>query len=96
VNHADLFRCCWGTPVERERQRRINLALWAYAYEVANEPMVSDAQFDTVASRSDPTIITGRLDQWWQQNFSPSTGQWIHAHPELNQVAALHRRITAL
>lgn len=104
--HADMFAALprapraphmpWGSPVERERRRRIRLALWAYAYEVLAEPMVSDAEYDAEALASDPNMKTGRHDAWWRRNFSPATGQWIHSHPEFERVAALHARIKEL
>ena len=46
----------WGSPVEVERKRRINLALWAYAYEVQDDPLVDDATFDREARLVDPSI----------------------------------------
>lgn len=90
---ADLWQA-WGTPAERERRRRIRLSLYAYAYEVAAVPMVDDATYDALARASVPTLRTGRLDEWWRERFDPSTGQWIHAHPELDGIAALHGRLT--
>lgn len=91
MNQADLFG--WGSPVERERRRRIRLTVWAYAYEITDAPLVSDDRFDSEARASDPTITTGRLDQWWRETFTPHSGQWIHHHPELPKVAALHQRL---
>jgi hypothetical protein len=84
----------WGSPDEVERKRRINVALWAYAYEVQSDPLVDDATFDREAALIDPTIATGnrRLDTFFYQKFAPHTGQWIWQHPELNKVAALYRR----
>jgi hypothetical protein len=38
----------WGNPVEREVWRRIRLSVAAYAYEYLDEPIMSDAEFDTV------------------------------------------------
>jgi len=77
----------WGNPVEVERRRRIRLSVWAYAYEVASTPLVSDARFDAEAAQSDPTIETGHLDDWWRVCFTPHTGMWILSHPELSAVA---------
>ena len=37
------------SEVERERRRRINVALWAYAYEERDDPIVDDATFDRVS-----------------------------------------------
>lgn len=89
----DLF--AWGTPVEVERRRRIRLCLWAYAYEIADNMLVSDTQFDAEARQSDTSIDTGHLDDWWRACFNPSTGMWIHMHPELDKVRKLYDRSTS-
>lgn len=85
MRQSDLFG--WGTGVEIERRIRIKLTLWAYAYEVHNVSLVSDAEYDAMARRSDPTIRTGRLDDWWRDNFTPDSGMWVLQHPELHLVA---------
>ena len=77
--------------VSEERRRRIQLSMWAYAYEIANEPMVSDAVFDATAAQSDPSITTGHLDDWWRKNFQPYTGSWVLSHPELSQLERRYR-----
>jgi hypothetical protein len=88
-----LFK--WGSPVERERQRRIMLAVYAYAYELQAAPLVSDAEFDALSLRIRPDMRTGNpaLDAWWRTEWSPHTGQWIHAHPDLPGVAAWYERL---
>lgn len=84
----------WGSPVERERRRRIRLAVWAYGYEFRHDSLVTDAEFDHEALLVDLSLDTGRpdLDAWFRREFNPSTGQWIHDHPELAKVAALYGR----
>ena len=86
----------WGSPVEKEKKRRIQIALWAYAYEIADSPLVDDATYDRVSLEIDPSIETGhkKLDKFFKEGFSPSTGQWIYNHPELHKVVALYRRVT--
>lgn len=91
VAHRSLLG--WGTPVEVERRRRIRLCLAAYAYEVLDAPIMTDAAFDALARQSDSTIRTGRLDDWWAEAFEPHTGQWILSHPELTRVARLYDRL---
>ena len=88
----DLFK--WGTPVEVERRRRIRLTLWAYAYEIEDRPLVPDHVFDAEAGKSDTSINTGHLDDWWRTCFNPSTGIWVHMHPELQKVRSLYDRCT--
>lgn len=89
----DLF--AWGTPIEVERRRRIRLTLWAYAYEIENNPLVTDSIFDSEALKSDPSIDTGHLDDWWRECFNPSTGMWVHKHPELQKVRLYYARCTS-
>ena len=87
----------WGSPVEVERRRRIRIALWAYAYEMRDNPLVSDAEFDREALLVQPEMSTGhaKLDRFFREEFAPHTGQWIYKHPELHKVVALYRRLTS-
>ena len=85
-----LFNHC--TNVEIERWRRIKLTVWAYAYEIANDPIATDEQFDALARQIDTTIDTGRLDDWWRENFQPHTGMWIHKHPEKHLARKIYER----
>lgn len=81
----------WGSEVERERKRRIDVAAWAYAYEVQDDPIVDDATFDRQAALIRPDLATGhpRLDAFFRTEFSPHTGQWIHRHPERHKLARM-------
>ena len=80
------------TKVEAERQRRICVSLWAYAYEVMNESLVSDHVFDAVCKEIDPSIETGHkvMDKFFKEVFGAHTGQWIHKHPELDKVKRMY------
>lgn len=71
-----------------ETRLRIRLSLWAYAYEFESDSMVSDAEFDAACREVDLSVRTKRpdLDEWWIDNFDPSTGMWIRKHPELDRV----------
>lgn len=93
---ADLFKRKWGQMrtgiIERERRRRILLAVWAYAYEFEHDPLVDDATFDRECYLVNPSIDTGRanLDHFFRTGFEPHTGQWIHDHPELSKVRTMY------
>jgi len=78
----------WGTPVEIERKRRIDVAAWAYAYEVENNPIVDDATFDREAALIDPSVSTGHavLDEFFRTEFGAHTGLWVHRHPEKHKL----------
>lgn len=81
----------WGSKVEKERRLRIRLAVAAYAYEVCNESIMSDHEFDKLCTEVDLSVDTGntKMDSWFRKEFNPSTGQWIHKHPQLPGIVYL-------
>ncbi len=85
----------WGSPVELERKRRINVALWAYSYEVESDSIVDDATYDRVCREIDLSVDTGNemMDEWFRHEFSPDTGQWVLSHPELHKISAMYKRL---
>ncbi len=76
--------------IAEEIKRRIDVAVWAYAYEMLNLSLVSDARFDKECLKVNPYILTGRPieDEFFKKEFAPFTGQWVHRHPDK---AGLHR-----
>ena len=78
----------WGSPLEREVRRRIQVSVGAYAYEVANTPIFSDDIWDRMAQQITPRMGTCHplLDEFFATQFSPMTGMWIHDHPDLRGV----------
>lgn len=84
----------WGTAEEVERRRRINLAVWAFAYEVMDDPLVDDATFDRESQLVDLAQDTGddELDLWFMENFDPSTGSWVQGHPNLEGLEKIYNK----
>lgn len=84
----------WGSEVEREVHRRIQIAVAAYAYEIADKPICSDMMFDWMASKIQKNLGTGHpvLDEFFAAEFSPMTGMWIHQHPELAGIEQIFTR----
>ena len=82
----------WGTEIEQEVKRRINVCVWAYAYEIRNDPLVSDDVFDTECLLVDLDILTGHdeLDTFFMCHFAPHTGMWIHSHPDLKGIERIY------
>ena len=76
----------------REIRNRIKLAIAAYAYEIANDPIMSDGEFDELASAIQPQELTGAPlpDLFFLESFEPHTGSWIHDHPDLPGIARLY------
>jgi len=90
----DEARGVWGSPIEREVYRRIQVCVAAYAYEIADKPIMSDTMFDWMAARIKRDMGTGHpvLDEFFQVHFSPMTGMWIHQHPELAGIERIFTR----
>jgi hypothetical protein len=88
----------WGTEVEVERRNRIRLTLAAYAYEYEDDPIMSDAEFDELSGQIDLSIRTGNdlLDDFFESEFSPDTGQWVRSHPEQGKLAAIYIYLSEL
>lgn len=77
-----------------ERRRRIRISLAALAYERYDSPIISDGEFDALCHAIIPTMETGheKIDAFFRTVFSPSTGSWIHRHPEIERINNLLRR----
>jgi len=84
----------WGNPIEKEIRRRIKISVWAYAYEMKNDSLVSDQQFDDECDKIDIMIRTGnkKLDGFFRKNFDSFTGQWIYEHPELAGIKKIYKK----
>lgn len=84
------------TPQDSEKRKRIFIALWAYAYEVENDPLVPDGVYDSVSHSIDVSIPTDNpeMDEWFKKNFVADTGQWIHIHPGIKRLREIYKHIT--
>lgn len=78
-----------------ETRLRIRLAVYAWAYEMHDDPLVSDAEFDRLARAVDLSKTTARpdLDAWFRENFDPSTGIWVRSHPEPDGLERVYRML---
>lgn len=78
-----------------EIRNRIRLAVAAYAYEIEDNPIMPDAEFDRLAASIKPCELTGRpiLDLFFLESFEPHTGIWIHDHPDLDGIARIYDTI---
>lgn len=83
----------WGLAIEQEVKRRIDLAVATYAYEIADNPIMSDDDWDKMAQFINPRLGTCHpiLDEFFAAEFSPMTGMWIHTHPELDKIEKIYR-----
>lgn len=95
---------CLGLPVvndvytpeaSAQRRLRIRLSVAAYAYEFESMSLMADEDFDGDCRAVKPEIETGHpvMDEFFKTEFSPSTGMWIHKHPELYLVEIYYRYI---
>ena len=78
--------------INQEIRNRIRLSVYAYAYEYLNHSVVSDSQFDKLASEIQPNVSTGNetLDKFFKNHFMPDTGIWVHRHPEIEGIKYLY------
>jgi hypothetical protein len=85
------------TPSEEEieRRNRILVALWAYAYEIMGTALVSDQKYDELCLKIRPSVKTGNdiLDAFFEKEFTPHSGMWVHKHPEFRKLANLYGRL---
>jgi len=74
-----------------EIRTRIRVSVAAYAYEIENDPIMSDAQFDDLAKRVRPNVATGNplLDIFFATQFDASTGMWVRNHPNQKRLKEL-------
>jgi hypothetical protein len=84
----------WGSSTEREVRQRIVVSVAAYAYEIADTPIMSDSMFDWNVSQVRPKLGTCHpiVDEFFASRFSPMTGMWIHEHPELDGIKRIFTR----
>jgi hypothetical protein len=79
------------------KRDRIRIALFAYAYEIANDPLISDSDYDKLAQRVEQNLHVetgnGELDFWFFDCFEAHTGMWVHQHPELDKLRNLYEKV---
>jgi hypothetical protein len=82
------------SPIEIERRNRIRLSVAAYAYEFQSDSIMSDGDFDALALSINKDVSTDNeeMDRFFREEFEPDTGQWIHAHPNLQGIERLYIR----
>lgn len=68
-----------------EIKNRIRVCVAAYAYEIENDPILSDTEFDELCLKIKPDLHTNDedLDKFFREEFDPNTGAWIHKHPNM-------------
>lgn len=83
-----------SSGVNQETRNRIRLSVAAYAYEVDNNSVMTDGEFDELAKQINPNVDTGHanLDKFFKKNFKPDTGMWIHQHPDLHGIKHIYEK----
>lgn len=82
----------WGSVVEKQTRLRIKLAIYAYAYEIENQSLISDEEYDKMSLEVDTSIKTSnrKMDNFFKKHFDPSTGVWVRKHPEIRKLSYLY------
>ncbi len=84
------------TFVNPEIRNRIRLSVAAYAYEVRNDPIMTDAEFDILSTKIAPGVPTGdvKFDRFFSTYFTPHSGMWIHRHPDKAGLERVYKMLT--
>ena len=82
-----------SNDITNQSKLRDDLLLWAYAYEVEGVSLVSDEKFDAACKNIDSAILTGAYDDFWNTEFNPYTGMWIHKYPDIASVKVRFAKI---
>lgn len=79
-------------PAALEQHRRIRVSIAAYAYEIMDDPILSDEEYDTLAALIDVSVSTGnaQLDEFFRTEFSPYTSMWVHKHPQKGKLKRIY------
>jgi hypothetical protein len=74
--------------ISEEIRNRTQVAAAAYAYEVLNDPIMSDAAYDALALKIRPEVKTGNdtFDNFFATKYNPNTGSWVHQHPDIGSL----------
>tara|TARA_B100000287_G_scaffold257047_2_gene241672 strand:+ start:375 stop:719 length:345 start_codon:yes stop_codon:yes gene_type:complete len=82
------------TVKSAEIRNRIRLSVAAYAYEIKDEPVMSDSDFDELSKKIDLDVSTGnrKMDNFFKKHFEPDTGMWIRKHPELDKLDWIYEK----
>ena len=59
--------------VEVERRNRIRLSVAAYAYELRDDSIMTDSEFDNLADMVNVQVVTGNevMDDFFREHFEP-------------------------
>lgn len=77
--------------IEQIRRDRIRISMFAYAYDILGEPLVSDSDYDSLAKTLDNTTSTDNeiMDTFFKEEYVNHSGMWIHKHPQLERIRQL-------
>lgn len=79
------------------KKQRARVALFAYAYEMRNDSLVGDAEYDRLSLEvlDNINIVTDNavLDDFFVKNFSADTGMWVLKHPDIKRLEVIYEGI---
>jgi hypothetical protein len=80
------------SSLEQEIKNRIDVAVYAYSYEIEHESLISDAEYDKLALSINPQVQTGNkvMDDFFLNEFDPCTGSWIYNHPNIEMLKRIY------
>ena len=78
----------------KEIRNRILISVYAYAYELCNDSLVSDYEYDRLAQEINIDVSTcnGRLDKFFKDSYVSYSGGWIRKHPEIEKIIEIYNK----
>ena len=88
VKHCTIQLNLTMIGINQEIRNRIRLSVAAYAYEMEDNPIMGDYEFDELSKTINPAEKTGnkKMDNFFKKHFNPDTGMWIRFHPERQKI----------
>lgn len=78
--------------VAQEIRNRVLLSVAAYAYEMHDDSIIDDEEFDALSKAIQPQLQTGNtmLDIFFREEFDANTGMWVRRHPEQDKLKHIY------
>jgi len=78
----------------KEIRNRILISVYAYAYELCNDSLVSDYEYDRLAQEIDVNVSTNNiiLDRFFKNRYVSYSGSWISIHPEIEKIREIYNK----
>lgn len=84
--------------INEEIRNRLKISVYAFAYEIKHDSLISDYEYDLLAKKINVNVSTNNklLDEFFRDCYTPDSGMWVTKHPELGKLNKLYEKIIRL